>query len=187
MAGVKGQSGRRPKSIAQHKLQGTYLTTRHSGIVNPTPQAGSPTMPGHALGRTGQRAWRRLVKLLRGSELLTVVDGDMLYAYCQLFDAAAELVRSIRRVDLLPRRKLTPTDRLRREELRARLMAQRRAHLQAMRMYLVEFGLSPSSRSRIDLSAAGAGALAERGDEMSEFDRPQELTVIRGGRAEKST
>ena len=117
-----------------------------------------------------------MVKLLKGSEMLTVVDGAMLYNYCCLHGDAEEIKAELR---ALKRRKgrATGSDRLEVSKLMQRFLSQVRQYRQAIRMYLVEFGLSPSSRNRVDLSPGGAGA-EDAGDELSEFDEVPPLRLV---------
>ena len=65
------------------KLEGTHRQDRHGAKRQPAPAKGVPASPapldGEALAE-----WTRMVELLRRSELLTVVDGAMLYNYCEL-------------------------------------------------------------------------------------------------------
>jgi hypothetical protein len=119
-----------------------------------------------------------MLALLQGSEMLTVVDGAMLYGYVKLHAGAEAAEGDVARLRLRLRRRLSMAEELDIQKQIARLTGQVLRYRQQLRMYLVEFGLSPSARSRVDLSAAGAGA--EPGtDEMSEFDQVEPLTLVR--------
>lgn len=124
-----------------------------------------------------------MVKLLQGSEMLTVVDGAMLFHYCELHGdvqaSKGDLGRMRRRVQ---NRRTPPHERIELQRQVARVNGQILRYRQQIRMYLVEFGLSPASRNRVDLSPAGAGVMdAPARDEMAEFDTPPALTLVHGG------
>lgn len=184
MAGVKGQrsGGHNRKSEAQHRLDGTYEERRHGGRSHPKPEVGTPDPPA-ALTGDARREWSRLVSLLAGSEMLTVVDGAMLYQYCELHgdaqSAKKDLAGMRRR---LASRRTDRTERLELQKQVARVNGQLLRYRQQIRMYLAEFGLSPKSRGGVDISPAGAG-LGDRAvkDEMAEFDTPPALTLVHGG------
>ena len=162
MPGVKGRSGgRNAKTIERLKLEGTFDASRHRWKRHPTPAKGLPTSPSPLTG-AARREWTRMTDLLAASELLTVVDGAMLFHYCELHGATELIKSTLARVR---------GHSIAAEQLRARLISQARQHRQVIRMYLTEFGLSPAARSRVDLSHAGAGAVRGTPDDMSEFDR----------------
>jgi hypothetical protein len=60
----------------------------------------------------------------------------------------------------------------------ARANSQLLRYSQAIRLFLLEFGLSPASRSRVRLSPAGAGLRPDEPDEMSQFDTPPALHLV---------
>ena len=181
MAGVKGQrsGGHNRKSAEEHALAGT--TSRTPEVRNPEPTIGVPKPPMPLKG-DAKREWSRMVALLRDSELLTVVDGAMLYAYCQLHGEAEANQREIesmrRRVN---RRSTSAAEQTELRKLILRAQGQGLRHRQNIRLHLIEFGLSPASRSRVRLSPAGAGT-AVQSDAMTEFDTPPPLTLVQGGR-----
>ncbi len=180
MAGRKGRSGgRNAKTVGRHKREGTYDASRHAHKQHPTPNVGAPKAPGTLTG-AALKEWKRMIALLKGSEMLTVVDGAMLYNYCELHGDAEGLKADLRRLRARLHARLTTGELLEVQQLVNKLVVGLRSHRQAIRMYLVEFGLSPAARSRVDVSAAGAGAANE--DDFSEFDDPEPLKLVKGNK-----
>lgn len=181
MSGRKGRSGgRNAKSTKQLRLEGTLNKARHGRKRQPTPRTGDPKSPA-TLDGAGLREWTRMVKMLKASELLTVVDGAMLYQYCELHADALDIRALLRKLKTRAAGRLDARDRDELEKRQLKLWAQGRAYRQAIRLYLVEFGLSPSARSRVDLDSGGAGAVGD--DEFDEFDHPPvPLALLKGGK-----
>lgn len=177
MPGVKGQrsGGHNAKTVEQHSLEGTYRVDRHGGVTNPTPAVGAPTPPVRLTGAALQE-WKRMLELLKNSEMLTVVDGAMLAGYCELHGEAVGTKRDIERLRAKLRKRLSVAEMLELQRHIIRLSGHLLRHRQQIRQYLVEFGLSPAARSRVKISAAGAG-MNDTGDEMTEFDNPEPLKL----------
>jgi P27 family predicted phage terminase small subunit len=92
-----------------------------------------------------------MVVRLTASQTLSTVDDGALYAYCRLFADAERLQRA---VDALgsPFYLKTSVDGAGVEHLEPKVhpgFAALRSYRQALRQFLVEFGLTPSSRSRV--------------------------------------
>lgn len=184
MAGVKGRSGgHNRRSAEQHVLDGTYREDRHAGREHPRPEIGTPDAPA-ALTGVARREWNRLTALLADTEMLTLVDGAMLFHYCEMFGdlqgAKADIARMRRQ---LSNKRLDIKGRVEIQKQIIRVAGQMLRYRQQIRMYLAEFGLSPKSRLGVDISPAGAGLAkppGEKGDEMSEFDVPPPLKLVNG-------
>jgi P27 family predicted phage terminase small subunit len=105
-----------------------------------------PTCPTW-LHREAKREWRRIVPHLEQLGLLTQVDRAALAAYCQLYARWWEAERAIREHGLT-------------QETESGYVTQRpevgiaNTALTQMRRYLVEFGLTPAARTRIDAPTA---------------------------------
>lgn len=158
-------SGRNAKSTALHVLKGTFRKGRHSGYVSPEPPSGTPKPPKKLSGE--ERAeWERMVDRLEQNKTLSVVDDAALYQYVQLF-AETEQVKT----DHADVRKLSAdlkksTDTLEGRDLvdaikeivtlqfliGKQTLQLRQGHM-AIRQYLVEFGMTPSARTRVKLPA----------------------------------
>lgn len=156
MAGVKGQrsGGHNAKTKASHVLRGTFRGDRHddSSIVVPISGAPEPPRPltGEALAE-----WGRVTAHLSSTGAISKVDSAILYQYCRLH-ADAEMIQA--KLDELEspffdkfsmdgagiEPKVHPGF-ARVESMRAKI-----------RMFLVEFGLTPASRGRVKLPAKAA-------------------------------
>lgn len=170
MPGVRGRSGgRNAKTVAQHKMEGTYDPSRHSDIVNPEPPSGHPTAPKDLVGDALEE-WTRMIGRLEQSKTLAVVDDAALYQYCKLF-AETEAISQTRQ-------ELADTARILQENfdgqgdlsfedalaaaqeitklrsLEARYATQIRQGRMALRIYLVEFGMTPAARSRVKVTGS---------------------------------
>lgn len=140
-----GRRGPPPKPTAVKILYGNP-GNRRLNMREPKPPAGDPRCPSW-LGPEARREWKRVVPLLRRMKVLTIVDGDALTAYVQTYArwrAAEEFLA--KHGEVYP---------LRDEQGRIRCMQQfpqvaiSRHLIQVLRAYQQEFGLTPSSRSRI--------------------------------------
>lgn len=191
MPGVKGMytGGRNKKTTSQHELEGTFNATRHGGAgKNPNPPAGRPKPP-RKLGKSARREWNRMVALLEELRTLSIVDGAALYQYAQLFSETeelverkrhcAELIETLREflsdqhnavatnVDLSGQtsKKVDAVKAIQEitklSQLVSRYGTQIRLGRMALRSYLLDFGLTPASRSRVAMTAPLAPAKPE--------------------------
>jgi P27 family predicted phage terminase small subunit len=102
--------------------------------------------------------WDRMVERLTSAGILSIVDGAALRSYCQLHAAAEQLQRD---ADALTHTWFykTTIDGSGQEHQEPKvhpLFAQLRQHRMALRVWLVEFGMTPSSRTRVKLPAGDA-------------------------------
>ena len=163
MAGVKGRSGgRNKKSVQMHLVSGTFRPDRHAGPPAPEPTIGRPRPP-KTLSGDAKAEWRRMVRRLEHTKVLSLVDDGALYQYCRLFaeteelaDRRAEIQTS---VDLLEENLggLRGSDLValfqeigKLRQLQSSLDTKIRQGRMGQRVFLVEFGLTPSSRSRVN-------------------------------------
>jgi P27 family predicted phage terminase small subunit len=153
MPGTSSSGGRNKKSQRAHTLAGTGRkhrgTARTSPDLDPDPPKGRPPLPQKLKGEA-LAEWDRMVDRLEASKTLSVVDDAVLYRYCQLHARAERLERQIARlksafyVDHVGNPKVHPA------------FAQLRSYDQALRGYLVEFGMTPAARSRVKVPDAQA-------------------------------
>jgi len=156
MPGVKGRSGgRNAKTVAAHTLTGTYRRDRHGDRRNPEPPVGAPDRPRDLRGAAAAE-WDRVVADLVRSGSIATVDGAALRNYVELHATAERLQREVNALA-----QLSSNDRVH------PAVAQLRQYRLALRLYLVEFGLTPAARSRVQLAPA-----PPPDDEFAEFDRP---------------
>ena len=133
--GVKG-SGRRPKPTRLRVLEGNP-SRRPVNTREPKPPAGMPDKPDD-LGAIASAEWDRLGPPLVAMGTLTQVDGEAFTALTTQFARARQIRRSINR-SARPLVKGRPNP----------LWGMERETVKVWRSLLAEFGLTPSSRSKI--------------------------------------
>lgn len=134
----KGGHNRKPTKLKI--IQGTARPDRvPANEPKPRPIAPDP-LPG--LDRFGKQAWRRLAPMLDRLGLLTEADAEMLWALCQTWSQLRKAVRELNR--------LSPSD----PDYRRIAVTVENAR-KDLRLLGAEFGLSPASRSKIDLPDTG--------------------------------
>jgi len=166
MPGTANSGGRNKKTAAQHRLEGTFQKSRHAGDVGAAsePPKGRPAPPKRLKG-DALAEWTRMCDRLELARTLSLVDDAVLYRYCQLHARAERLERQIAAlksafyVDHMGNERVHPA------------FAQLRAHDQALRGYLVEFGLTPAARSRVKPADAPADK-----DPFAEFSGTDDAT-----------
>jgi P27 family predicted phage terminase small subunit len=166
MAGVKGRSGgRNRKSTQLHVLKGTFRQDRHGDGVTPEPPKGDPTPPRPLTGEA-KAEWNRMVRRLHEARTLSLVDDAALYQYVQLHAETQEIRADNKRVRKLSTElkqaavaKLEATELVeaighivKLQFIIAKQTAQLRMGHMALRMYLVEFGMTPAARTRVKVS-----------------------------------
>ena len=102
-----------------------------------------PRVPRH-LNKEGKREWRRIVRELRGIGLYTVVDRAALAMYCQAWGRWVEAERMLAETGLVD--KTTHGNVIQNPYLGIANRA-----WEQLRKMLPEFGLTPASRSRIEV------------------------------------
>lgn len=163
MAGTSNSGGRNAKSQAMHVLQGTFREDRHSQETA-EPPLGRPDPPKPLVG-DARAEWDRMLERLETSRTLSIVDDAALFQYVQLFAETegikadnlearklskelkkttrdlegAELVQAVGEIVKLYQIIAKQTDKLRQGRM-------------AVRQYLVEFGMTPSARTRVKAS-----------------------------------
>ena len=135
--------GNRPKPTALKRLQGNP-GKRPLNQEEPQFNPAKPRCPRH-LDTIARREWHRIVAELHAAGLVTVADRAALAAYCQLYS------RWIRAESELARGPLTVTG-VKGGTIANPLVSIANAALDGMRKYLVEFGMTPSSRSRLHVA-----------------------------------
>jgi P27 family predicted phage terminase small subunit len=147
--GGKGSGGRNRKPTAVRKLQGN-AGKRKLNHREPKPKLGIPEMPRH-LSKVAVLAWKRLIPILMAMKILTVADGDALAAYCSSIAQWAMAEAAIAKYGILCAElepltgvgvlKTNPAVRVKSDALRH------------MRSFESEFGLTPASRSKLQINA----------------------------------
>lgn len=138
-------AGRPPKPTALKKLSGNPGKRK----LNHDPEFGSlnsMSVPRH-LSREARREWHRVVKELDAAGLLTTVDRTALAAYCQAYANWVEAEQHLQeegRVMVFPSgySQISPWATVAKNALAE------------MKAFMTEFGMTPSSRSRIHVDKA---------------------------------
>lgn len=159
--------GRRPKPLAMHRLSGN---ARHmsqedlSGANNPQPDLITPEMP-KGMSRAAKREWKNIVPLLNAIGVLSNIDGKALAAYCESY-ALWETARNEYMKDGITFRSMyeNKDGAMVPGEIKANpAVAIANTALKTMKTYLIEFGLTPASRSKLKIQKK------DDGDEMDKF------------------
>ena len=175
MPGTANSGGRNRKSERQHKLEGTFQKVRHAGTVTPEAPKGRPEPPKPLTG-DALAEWDRMIGRLEQLGTLTVVDDAALYQYALLFaeteGLALNQIETAASIDIMEEN----LHGLKKEELiqafqeitklralEARYSTQIRQGRMAVRQYLVEFGMTPSARTRVKVPEK------KTGDPFAEF------------------
>lgn len=137
-----GKGGRPRKPTRLKIIQGTYRADR-AGLNEPDPEPVAPKCPTFLKGQA-RREWKRISEHLEGLGLLTQIDLAALASYCLAWETLIEsdkVIRAEGRTILTPNGSTQQHPEL---SIRNRAMDQ-------VRMFLTEFGMSPASRTRINL------------------------------------
>jgi len=141
-------SGRRPLPTAVKKLRGN-AGKRKLNDAEPKPQRGDPEMP-KGLSAAAAEEWRSIVPELRQLGVLTKIDGKALAAYCHAFARWMEAEVEIRRLGIVVMEPIFHGERFlgcKYKKNPAVTISEQAQKI--MKAFLVEFGMTPSSRSRV--------------------------------------
>lgn len=129
----------------------------------PTPEQVLPTVPAH-LSDEAKEEWKRLAQELHSLGLLTRIDRASFAAYCQAYGDWIEAEAQLKRYGKVVKSPIRTVTRRRRDgtettetiggyPMQSPFLSIRNKALELMYRFGVEFGLSPSARSRV--SATG--------------------------------
>ena len=107
----------------------------------PDPEPEIPSCPQH-LNKVARREWRRVTKQLFALGLVTQLDRSALAAYCDAYSRWAEASVQIQQFGLILK---SPSG----YPMQSPYLAILNTALEQMRAYSTEFGMTPSSRSRV--------------------------------------
>ena len=142
--GGKGSGGHNRKPTALKKLQGNP-GKRKLNKNEPALVLGEPLMP-LGLSAEAQEEWRRIVPMLLKMKILTEAHGKALAAYCSCYALWMRAEQQIAELGITLRTefgyKMNPAVRVRSDALRQ------------MKSFLIEFGLTPASGSKLSVSNA---------------------------------
>ncbi|MEM9019950.1 MAG: phage terminase small subunit P27 family [Planctomycetota bacterium] len=132
--------GRKPKPTRLKALAGNP-GKRPVKQDEPKPAAGRLSCPAHVKGAAATE-WRRIVKILDPLKIVTQADRAALAAYCVTYGRWVEAEKDLRETGVIVK---SPSG----YPIQNPYLAVANKALQQMRQYLAEFGLTPSSRSRM--------------------------------------
>ena len=132
--------GRKPKPTALKLIEGNPGKRPINGH-EPKPPASKPTCPAH-LSPTAKAEWKRLAEALHRIGLLTQADRTALAAYCQAYGKWVEAEKKLAETPTLLKMpsgyiQVSPWVTISNKQM------------ELMAKYMVELGLTPSSRSRM--------------------------------------
>ena len=154
------QSGRKPKPTAIKELEGNP-GKRALNKNEPRPEKKAPRCPTW-LEAEAKKEWKRLAKQMELLGILTEMDMTAFAGYCQSYARWKEAEEFISKHGTIVK---TPSGYW--QQVPQVSIAQ--TNLKLMLRFSEEFGLTPSSRSRIAVA------------EVTEADDPMELLLIKGG------
>jgi P27 family predicted phage terminase small subunit len=111
----------------------------------PKPEATIPPCPPH-LDNEAHREWRRMTKRLVVLGLMTQIDRAAMAAYCQAWSRWCDAEVNIRKFGAVVE---SPN----KFPVMSPYLIVANMALKQMRAFLTEFGMTPSSRSRLDVAA----------------------------------
>lgn len=167
--------GRKPLPSGWHILRGTKTKEQVANSGEPKPAPITPKCPSW-LAPEAKKLWKRLVPELQRIGVLTMVDGEALAAACQNWAVYVETERFFKRKDPATGKpygrtyaytnKAGATNILPRPEV---AIGQRA--LAEFRAFCAEFGLTPASRTRINVNISG----------LNNGEDPMEALLDQGG------
>lgn len=133
--------GRRPLPSALKMARGNP-GKRPPNEDEPTPSVELPPCPRH-LNQRARREWRRMSRELFDLGLLTAIDRTALAAYCQLYARWVKAEEKVEEVGEVVKAPATGYP------IQNPYLGIANTALKLMHSYLVEFGMTPSARSRV--------------------------------------
>lgn len=132
--------GTKPKPSSMKILEGNR-GKRPLNKDEPEPKGIMPQCPEH-LDEGAKREWDNIVPMLSKLGLLTEVDGTALAIYCQAYSTWVEAVERIQKTGMIVK---APSG----YPIQNPYLAIANKAVEQMNRFLTEFGMTPSSRSRI--------------------------------------
>lgn len=148
--------GRKPKPTVLKVLEGNP-GKRRINDREPSAPAGMPDCPGY-LDDTARDEWQRTGEVLRDMGLLSLADRTALAAYCTAYSRWVQAEAAVKKFGTIVK---SPDKGF---PMKSPYLTIADQAMESMRKFMVEFGLTPSSRSRIKVPDAG-----QAGDEFDSF------------------
>lgn len=140
-------AGRRPKPTALKELAGNP-GHRPLNQREPKPRARRPKMPAH-LSPAAQVEWKRITRELRAMNLLSSADADAVAMYADTYDRWVQASEALRQGGMVA---LTENG----FPVQSPYIGIVNQCLRTMQRLLIEFGMTPASRSRIQAPEAAS-------------------------------
>ena len=109
----------------------------------PRPKVKVPRVPQH-LDKTAKAEWSRIVKQLKTLGLISSIDRAALAAYCQAYSRWSQAEESLAKAGLLVKT-------VNGNVVQNPLVGIANRSMELMHRFLAEFGMTPSSRSRLSI------------------------------------
>ena len=132
--------GAKPKPTRLKALEGTLRSDRRNPN-EPDTRPAIPRCPEH-LGPEAKREWRRLAPQLARLGLLSKIDREALALFCQAWARWVEAEEALKRYGVMVK---SPNG----FPMQSPYLAVANKAMEQMRALLAEFGMSPSSRTRV--------------------------------------
>lgn len=146
--------GRRPLPSTIKNLRGNP-GKRQSNTNEPEIKPGDPSMP-TGLSDAAQKEWCEIIGVLRTMGVLTPADGKALAAYCYAFDVWMQANESVKKHGVLIEEPIMGRAGTLEQNIivghktkKNPAVAIANEALKTMKSFLVEFGMTPSSRSKL--------------------------------------
>jgi len=149
--------GAKPKPTRLKALSGTLRSDRLNPN-EPETKPATPRCPEH-LGPEAKREWRRLAPQLARMGLLCKIDRAALALFCQAWARWVEAEEALKRYGVMVK---SPSG----FPMQSPYLAVANKAMEQMRALLAEFGMSPSSRTRVH-----ATPQVDEGDELEQWLR----------------
>jgi P27 family predicted phage terminase small subunit len=161
-----GVRGARPLPTKLKAVRGTLRKGR-TNMHEPELSVEIPRCPAH-LGAEAKREWKRVSRDLAGYGLLTRIDRAALALYCEAWGRWVDAEKALRTYGVMIK---SPSG----FPMQSPYLAIANKAMEQMRAMLCEFGMSPSSRTRVHVTPPRQGespleALRRRYDEHEESD-----------------
>lgn len=149
--------GRKPLPKHIHKLNGNPSRLRLDRVNEPEPRLGFPECPAH-LDEAARVEWDRITRELDAMGILAHPDRAALAAYCQLWSRMVKAEGMVQKSGEVLKSEKTGT------YYQNPYLGVVHRSLELMHKFLVEFGLTPISRTRI-----GQAGLQRKRNKLDEF------------------
>jgi P27 family predicted phage terminase small subunit len=142
-------AGRKPKPAGLHDLEGTR--NRHRNKGQEPIFGGVPTCPKH-LSKAAKAEWKRVSTELGSTGLLTSVDRAALAAYCSAWARWVEAEEKIKEFGMVAKSPKSGYP------IQNPYVSISNTSLDQMRKFAAEFGMTPSSRTKIRIESPATAA-----------------------------